>query len=288
MNLLKKWAAIGLSAVLFAVVPNSNVLKANADSPETYLIYLDNGEWEFQIGSSEYDPEATSYAADRIMADNPERVPRSGDTVVIRVIDPDNGTPGCTIDLGSIQLSNLTVANVSPTVVIKCGYIQDCYILTDTNAAINANVQNAYVYDRANANFNNDVTNLYISSDKTDDAPDVNVKGTVGYAKYTTAQSLEFEYYAFVKDSFNLEDEGKLTTNTNYYTADGNGPLSASAAPSATPAPATPTPAAPAAPTNNSALDDVPKTGECAVPAYVWFFGAASLCYVLKRMLKRA
>ncbi len=286
MKRLRKSAALMLAAALITTLPGFTSLKALAASPMTYYVFLDGNDWYYQIGTSEYNPDDKQYEADLIMTKSDVTHPQDGDIIVVGVLDSSN-TVGYTLNLSGIKLSNVTVTH-SASIVINAASVDECYILSDSTAAINGDVGNAYVYDRAHVNFNDNVTNLYISSDTKDDAPEINVMGTVAYATYTLPGELQFQYYSFVKGSFEFNDSGSLKTNVNYYQSEGTGPVSTTSQTSAEQtASSAQTTTSSASSSSSDEYDDVPKTGE-AIPSYIWFFGAAAVCYICKKALQRA
>lgn len=289
MKKLRKFAALMLAAALVAVLPGVSSLKVSAASPITYFVFLDGDKWYYQIGTSEYNPDDKQYEAELITTKSDVTHPQDGDIIVVGSVNQSGGAVGYTLDLGSIRLSNVTVTH-NTSIVVKAATIDKCYVLSDSTAAINGDVTDAYVYDRSHVNFNNNVTNLYISSDTKDDAPEINVMGTVAYATYTLPGEPQFQYYNFIKGAFEFNDSGKIKSNVNYYQSEGNGPVSAAPAqPSVseqqTAAPSQ-TPASSDSNASSGEYDDVPKTGE-SVPLYVWFLGAAAICYAGKKMLAK-
>lgn len=273
-----------LAAALILIIPGYSSLKVSAASPTTFYVFLDKGQWYYQVGVSDYDESYQQYEVETIMTNSSEPHPKDGDSIVLEALDSSSQN-GCVVNVNNVNLQNVTVVNTAPTVIVKAASINECYVLCDGNAAINGNVSNAYVYDRAHANFNNNVTNLYISAESDDDAPVVKVEGTVDYAKYTQPDSLQFEYYHFVKGAFELND-GKLQSNTNYYQSEGDGPAATNTAASDSAVTNTQSSAAASSSSASDEYDKVPKTGE-ALPVCVWFFSAAAVCFAGSRILKR-
>lgn len=289
MKKFRKFAALMFATALVALLPGVSSLKASAASPTTYFVFLDGDKWFYQIGTSEYNPNDKQYEAELIRTKSDVTHPQDGDVIVVGTVNQDGEATGFTLDLGGIRLSNVTVTH-SASIVVKAASIDKCYILSDSTAAINGDISDAYVYDRSRVNFNNNVGNLYITSDTKDDAPEINVMGTVGYASYTLPGEPQFEYYSFVKGSFEFNDSGNLRTDIDYYQSGGNGPVGATqpqgTASAQTPEPSAQTPAPSGSNASSGEYDDVPKTGE-SVPVYVWFLGAAAICYAGKKFLER-
>lgn len=293
MKKFRKFVTITLAAALIALLPGVTSMKASAASPTTYFVFLDGDQWYYQIGTSEYNPDDKQYEADLILTKSDVTHPQDGDVIVVGTVNQNGSAVGYTLDLGGIRLSNVTVTH-NTSIVVKAASIDECYVLSDSTAAINGDVTNAHVYDRSHVNFNSNVTNLYISSDTRDDAPEINVMGTVAYATYSLPGELQFQYYNFIKGAFEFNDSGKIKSNENYYQSDGNGPISAATAPSASEQQtSSASQTASSSQTSSSGqasasgeYDDVPKTGE-AVPVYVWFFAAATICYAGRKALQK-
>lgn len=288
MKKFRKFAALMLAAALVALLPGVSSLKAFAASPTTYFVFLDGDKWYYQIGTSEFNPDDKQYEAELILTKSDVTHPQDGDIIVVGTVNQSGGAVGYTLDLSGIRLSNVTVTH-STSIVVKAASIDKCYVLSDSTAAINGDVTDAYVYDRSHVNFNNNVSNLYISSDTKDDAPEINVMGTVGYATYTLPGELQFQYYNFIKGAFEFNDSGKIKSNVNYYQSEGNGPVSATPAQSSASeqqtAASNQAPASSGSNASSSEYDDVPKTGE-AFPVYVWFLCAAAICYACKKAIE--
>jgi predicted small secreted protein len=278
MKTIKKIAAMMLAAALVLVLPGISSLKVSAASPTTYFVFYDGDGWYYQIGTSKYDPDEKQYEAELIMTKSGVSHPKDGDSIVFEEVEAGAST-GPIIDVGNVNLQNVTVVRTKVTVIVKAASIYECYILSDGHAAINGNVGNAYIYDRAAVNFNDSVSNLYIITSSVDDAdPTVKVQNNVAYAKYTSPRTVEFEYYNFTNGAFDFYN-GSLQGNTNYYMSTGEGPVSVASVASAS-AQTT------AKASKSGEYDKVPKTGE-TLPVCVLFFTASALCFVGSSVLKR-
>ncbi|MCM1100367.1 MAG: hypothetical protein NC079_03305 [Clostridium sp.] len=256
------------SACMLALVPAGNTLQVSADSPTTFYIKCNDGDWRMQVAGADDTGWRAEDAGRELyyLNEGDERV-KDGDIVVI--LADDDGSAGSSEIRINARLSNLTVSHTN--CVIYTGGIDDCYVLSDSFAAINGNVTNAYVYDNAISNFNNNVGNLrLISSEENSVNTDVYVVGTVGYASTANPGGVLTEYYNFKADCFHFAPHGGLMTDPANYSTSGSGPVSAPAATTSSNAPAA------SSSSSASGYDDVPKTGESNL--IVWLFAISAIC----------
>jgi hypothetical protein len=281
MKKIKKFVSLMSAFALVFAISGISSLKAQAASPTTYFIFFNEGSWSYQVGDSNYNPDARQFDPELIMSNSDTTHPQDGDIIVVKSLDDSTGE-GLILNLGNINLSNVTIAKTAPTVVVSAASINECYILGDANAAINGNVANAYVYDRAHANFNNNISNLYITAESDGDSPEIAVLGTVGYARYVRSENVDFEFSNFAKGNFEFS-YGNIKSDAVYDQASG----SAAAAPVSTTAPASDassqTSSSDAA-QSTSAVS--PKTGE-VLPTYVYFICTPLVFLGLYKVLKR-
>ena len=184
-----------------------------------------------------------------------------------------------------VRLGNLTIKNTVKAPVITAKGYDNVYVLDGTTAAINGDVSHAYVYGGARVNFNNNVDTLEMygyGGGYNNLHAYITVVGTVNHLSAKDGQTMEtyYDYYNFAANKLFTED-GALRTDAQYYSK---------TAPAATPEAAQPVataqPAATAQPVaSSSAYDDVPKTGESALPFYL--MGAAVLCVVSGYALRK-
>ena len=283
MKKIKKLLALFTLAAVCLTIPGAGKTTVKAVEPTTYVVrYLvstnthDSG-WYYEVGSA-WDDNATHRETYYMMQDI-----KDGDRVVI---DTDASSPNCDLNF-PVRLNNLTVKTTSTVVPTAKGY-DAVYILDGCTASINGDVAHAYVYGTAHATFVNNVDTLEMlgmGNNLNNLHATIGCQGTVNHliARENSDQSIYFEYYNFAKDKLRIED-GSVKTDEAYYSK--TAPAATAEAPQATAQPAasatqpTQQPAASA-----SAYDDVPKTGESALPFCL--AGVAVLCMVSGYALRR-
>lgn len=212
----KKLIAALMAVALLCLVPGGYTMKVEAasDKPVTFAVkYVDDGngkkDWRYQEGTSTFDDSKYDKSLYYLRLSL-----REGDYVV--VYNSSDTTEK--LDLGSTPLGNLTVVNTAVFTSIHSGDIENCYILTDANCAINADVKNAYIYGDSLTNFNGDVEELQLMNTK-----DKSLSCTVGcggvvhhlYAESSHGR-VYYDLYDFDEASFEVRD-GVLTTKKRYY-----------------------------------------------------------------------
>lgn len=274
--------ALSVSALMLAILPDTNKLTVSAEEPTTYyLMYDENdnngGHWYYQLGSA-WDTEAEHRELYYI-----QETLKNGDIVVVGNASPDL----LTLD---VHLSNLTITNTTGTLamVSVTGGIDNCYFNDGTHASITGNVTNAHVYGSAHANFNNNVTNLYSHEPDSDGGPTVGVTGTVSYFAIVDPSGNTRPYGSDYKaDSFRLVNSIPETPLSDYKQLTSGDAAPAQPAASAQPAAPQATKAPAAASSASNEYDDVPKTGETASPI-LWLSLLSASCLGMCVILKRA
>ena len=161
------------------------------------------------------------------------------------------------------------------------------YILDGSTASINGDVSHAYVYGSAHATFINNVDTLEMLGMGTglnNLHAYIGCQGTVNHliAKDNVDQRTYFEYYSFAKNKLDIYD-GSVKTEEQYYSKTAPAATEAATTPEA---PAATTATAPAqSATASGEYDNVPKTGESALPLYL--AGAAVLFVVSGYALRK-
>ena len=278
MKSFKKLITLMSTAACCAMLTVIPSVKAEAATTFFVKFDTDMGEWRMQTGREKWEDEDAG--RELYYLNNGENPVKDGDTVVILSNDED-ATGGTEIEINS-RLGNLTVNRADA--IIRTKGVNECYVLGGSYTAITGDVTNAYVYDDAVCTFNSNVTNLnLLSSSSNSIESTVSVKGTVAYALLKNPNDVIAQYYNFRANTFFYDDESGLTTDAADYSKNGSVPAASASTPAATStteaAPAAPaaaaTPAAPAA--NASAYDDVPKTGDSNLAA--WLFGCSVLSF---------
>lgn len=257
------------SVVMFAVMSlNLNMLTASAEEPSTYYVNYDSikEEWYYQEGSS-WDETAPPPNKELYLLTLEFK---DGDYLVVEA--EGNDFPELKMDF---NIGNLTVISDS-SVIVYAKSIKDCYILHDSKASIHCNVTNAWVYDNSAVNFNKDCTNLELIYDEN---PEISV-AVLGKCDYFYAHSNSKVMYKVWSFTDELIFDGYLRTSSDHYRVDG--PAAGGSTP--TPPAATTTPTTPGA-SDDSAYDDVPKTGQSG--AYIWAFGIAAVSFAGVFLLKK-
>lgn len=284
MKKLKKIVTLLTLAAVCLAAPGFGKLTVKAAEPTTYVVrYLTSTNthsdgWYFEVASA-WDDNAFHRETYYMMQDI-----KDGDYVVI---ETDASSP--TFDLNfPVRLGNLTV-NTTATVVPTAKGYDSVYILDGSTASINGDVSHAYVYGSAHATFINNVDTLEMLGMGTglnNLHAYIGCQGTVNHliAKDNIDQRTYFEYYNFAKNKLDIYD-GSVKTEEQYYSKTAPA-ATAAATPEATAAPAATTATAPAQSTTASgAYDNVPKTGESALPLYL--AGAAVLFVVSGYALRK-
>ena len=258
MKKLKKIVTLLTLAAVCLTAPAFGRITVKAAEPTTYVLNYSGskGEWRFKPASS-WSEEVQDRELYYMMQDI-----KDGDYIVIQ-----NDVDCNPLNLNvPVRLGNLTIKNTVKAPVITAKGYDNVYVLDGTTAAINGDVSHAYVYG---GGYNN--LHAYIT-----------VVGTVNHLSAKDGQTMEtyYDYYNFTANKLFTED-GALRTDAQYYSK---------TAPAATPEAAQPVataqPAATAQPVaSSSAYDDVPKTGESALPFYL--MGAAVLCVVSGYALRK-
>lgn len=265
MKRIKKLAVVLAAVTALVLLPEANAFTSKAEEPVTYSVkYVsDNLGWRFQANTSTFDPNNDG----RDMYYFPQYV-KDGDLVVIY---NEIGTSK-PLDLGDVNLSNLTYVQGTKATIVYAGSVTDCYVLDGTFGTINCDVKNAYVYDTVTFNFNNNVTNLYLyAKDKIHS--DLAVAGTVGHLLATTPDKYEpyhvhFDYYNFSSGS--LRFTGGAFNPTGSYDTSGEIDQQSAAAEVSD---------------SDDEYDDVPQTGQNYL--YLWLLGASAVCFAGSIALKR-
>lgn len=265
MKRIKKLTAVLVAAVMLTVLPQANVLTANAAESTSYAIKYVSTEqgWRYQANTGEYDDNKYGNAIVGL-----SQYLKDGDVVVV-YNDLGSTVP---LDLGDVHLSNLTYANTQWSVVYA-GSVQDCYLLRGTNGALNCDVVNAHVYDTVVFNFNGNVKELTIDSrDKV--LSSIGTEGTVDhlYAYSSNSSNVLFDYYDFSAGSLYFEN-GVFKPKGSYKTAaeHATNPTTGNTPPTTAP---------------SVEYDDVPRTGQSNL--YLWLLFASVVCFAGSRALKRS
>ena len=283
MKKLKKIVTLLTLAAVCLSAPGFGKLTVKAAEPTTYVVrYLTSTNthsdgWYFEVASA-WDDNAFHRETYYMMQDI-----KDGDYVVI---ETDASSP--TFDLSfPVRLGNLTV-NTTATVVPTAKGYDSVYILDGSTASINGDVSHAYVYGSAHATFVNNVDTLEMLGMGTglnNLHAYIGCQGTVNHliAKDNVDQRTYFEYYNFAKNKLDIYD-GSVKTEEQYYSKTAPA-ATAAVTPEATAAPAATTTAPAQSATASGAYDNVPKTGESALPLYL--AGAAVLFVVSGYALRK-
>ncbi|MBO4982331.1 MAG: hypothetical protein J6C84_10670 [Lachnospiraceae bacterium] len=275
MKKFQKFVSLLSAAALLAMLPGSNTLTASAAEPTTFCVSYDEGDdaWYYQRDTSEYNPNIEVKEAFQL-----KDVIKDGDIVVVVGISDDTGLD---LDLSNVRLSNLTIAQAA-TVVVRTKGVDECYVTTDSVAAITGDVSRAYVYNEGSVTFNSNVSYLEIIGTN-DVHANIYVHGTVSHVKAVDEASIVcYEYYDFAKGKLEISD-GSVQTDEAYYSKT----PSASSTQNTAPATQDSQSSAPAPGNTSGAYDSVPKTGE-AFPAYLVLIAIAAVCLAGRSVCKRA
>ncbi|MBR1703009.1 MAG: hypothetical protein IJ716_13850 [Lachnospiraceae bacterium] len=280
MKCFKKLVSFVAAAALCTTLPLLPSLKADAATPATFYVKydIDMNQWRMQTGvdgwNDEYEGRELYY-----LNNGDDRV-KDGDIVV--VLANETGETGNTEIKINSHLSNLTINRA--VAVVHAGGIDNCYVLGESYAAINGDVTNAYVYDDASCTFNSNVTNLNLISSQNDTVDsNVSVGGTVAYASLQNPGGIIKEYYNFAAGSFDYSNTGGLMTDDSDFSKTGSGPAATTAATTTTTTAAATTTTTAAS--TSGAYDDVPKTGENHLAAWLFTLSALSFagCLALRK-----
>lgn len=210
---MRKFVTLLAVAAMLIGLPGLSPLRASAAGPVTYAVkYLpDKREWHYQSNTSTFDDKATHRELYYLRQEL-----KAGDVVVVY----NDSDSAASLDLGSVQLSNLTVARSKAVNVIYSGTIDNCYLLDGASCAINADITNANIYDNVICNFNKNVKelNLYPLDKMTGN---INCLGTVDHL-YVASRSTGRIYqslYSFQKGTFNITNGALATAADKYSTA---------------------------------------------------------------------
>ena len=199
MKGIKKLIAVVMAAAMLTLLPNVNMLKANAAEAVTYAVkYMPNvGKWCYQEKTSTFDEKVPYMEVDSL-----RQLIKDGDLVVV-YNDSDDAK---SLDLGKVNLSNLTYAQNTKWSMVYAGSVRDCYVLGGTAGTVNCYVENAYLYDTVTFNFNSNVNNMIIyGGDKISSS--IGTMGTVGHmSAYDAAENRVFNFYDFQAGVFYLEN----------------------------------------------------------------------------------
>lgn len=253
---------------VLTVMPMAMKMDVNA---ETYTINDVDGETRFQTGYPWDDSDSSRemyYLRQQI---------KDGDSIVVAETD------GRIEEHFEVRLANLTIDKAT-NCAVGADYIEECYVLGKSYAAINGTVNKAYVYDYATATFNGDVNYLQAVGVNYEVRAVITSNARV-YNFVSVEHGEESKHgYDFASGKFYLAED-KIKTKAEFYSTV---PTEASIAALSGQAPAQATPAAPA--NNNSAAndyDEVPKTGD-TTNAFAWFIMAAAFAGVAVFARKRS
>jgi len=255
MKKIKHLVSILAAAVLLLAMPGAGTLRVSADEPVTYIIRYDSDEQDWQYRIDNDAPETENYYRELYYLN---QVIKNGDVIAFYYDGSAPSNP--TLDLSSVRLGNLTIAQSDGFCIILTGGITDCYVLGNTTCSINGDVRNAYVYDTAVCNFGNNVTELRLTSEKDDIASTIGCSGTVGHFFASCATHTNYDLYSFQPNTFSLLN-GILQTPADDYSQSASSQTPAEPAPAPTAAPQQPQTSQPSAGSSGE-YDSVPKTGE--------------------------
>ena len=257
--------ALAVAAALMLLPPTD----VSAEEPATYSVnYLsDEAGWYYTEGS-EFKGGASGVEFLR------ERL-KDGDVVVV-YNDSDGGK---LLDLGSVRLSNLTIAGGATWAMVQVGSVDNLYALGGSTSSISAPMTNAYIYNDAVCNLNDNVDVLSLCYERDELKPSVNCLGTVGtfYERSINEPDwIYFSAYNFKRRTLEVDKGALRTDEANYSTDLSNAPAPA-AAPASTEASAQPA---------SDEYDDVPKTGDSF--RYLWLLCASAACFAGSAALRRS
>lgn len=264
MKLIKRLMTV-LAAAMMVILPCADAITAEAAEPVTYAVkYLDN-KWCFEANTSVFDDKG-SYREIYYLREQL----KDGDTVVIY----NTAEKSDNLDLGGARLGNLTYAATTFTIVYAGG-VDECFVNAGSTGTINCDVKTAHVYDTSVFNFNKNVGELFIHVGDSVKSS-VGAAGTVGHLKVIKADGNSiFDYYDFEAGILAFDKGTFKPARVAYKTYEEH--LASLPEGEAEPE-------AQALESNDSEYDDVPKTGQNNL--YLWFLGAAAVCFAGGRILK--
>lgn len=280
MRQIKKIVSMAAAAALLCLAfLGSGSLVVHAEEPVTYCVkyVAENNEWRFQVGSAWVDGgyhRELYYLKQDI---------KDGDLLVV---EGNADTLHLELD---VRLSNLTFNHGNGVVTAKG--IDACYVLRDSQAAVNGDITNAYVYDNAVCTFNNNVDYLEVTGSYGVSA-NLSVGGTVAHVKGILDERVFYDIYNVSAGKLYVEN-GALKTDAQYYstTPQENTAVAAAGTPETVEEPAAPAAetaaiGVPAASVSEDEYDDVPKTGESNL--IFWLLGIASVSLVGSFCLRKS
>lgn len=258
-----------LTVCVLTVMPMVMKLDVNA---ETYTLNDVNGETRFQTGYP-WDAEDSS----REMYYLREMI-KDGDSIVVAETD------GRIEEHFNVRLANLTIDKAT-NCAVGADYIEECYVLGKSVAAINGTVNKAYVYDYATCTFNGDVNYLEAIGVNYEVRAVISSNARV-YNFVSVEHGAESKHgYDFASGKFRLAED-KIKTKSEFYSTT---PTEASI--KALGGSVAETPSAPAASNNaassSSDYDAVPKTGD-TTNAFAWLVMAVAFAGVAVIARKRS
>lgn len=274
MKSIKKLAAALVAVAVLALLPNANAIKSRAAEPVTYAVKYVSDEqgWRFQPNTSTYDDSLGGGPISILRNDL-----KDGDLVVIY---NDLGSKSH-LDLGKVNLSNLTYTQNSKFSIVFAGSVKDCYVLGGSSGTVNCNVENAYVYDTVVFNFNGNVKEMRIEAGN-ELQSSIGCEGTVKhlYAFSSSRGITLINNYDFVKGALYIQ-EGVFLPKGAFLTAQDH-EAGLTLLPDETPA----STSTAGSSSSSDEYDDVPKTGQSNL--YVWLLCASAMCFAGSRALKRS
>ncbi len=258
-------AVLAVAAALMLLPPT----EVSAEEPATYSVsYIsDESGWYYTEGS-EFKGGACGVEFLR------QRL-KDGDIVVV-YNDFDGGK---LLDLGSVRLSNLTIAGGATWAMVQVGSVDNLYALGGSTSSISAPVTNANIYNDAVCNLNDNVDVLTLYFERDEPNPDVNCVGTVGAFYEKSIKEAGWTYtsaYNFKKGALRVSDGTLQTDEADFSTnpSDAPAPIGAPASTKVSAQPA------------SNEYDDVPKTGDSF--RYLWLLCASAACFAGSAALRRS
>lgn len=267
MKRIKKLAAMLAAVAILALLPDANVVTAEAAEPVTYAVKYVSDElgWRFQPYTNQYDDTAGGGQISTLRQDI-----KDGDVVVIE----NRLGANTSLDLGSVKLSNLTYLENTKFSIVYAGGVTDCYVLGGTTGTVNCDVENAYVYDTVVFNFNGNVKEMTITAgDKLQSS--VGTEGTVGhlYAYSTSKAATLIDCYDFAAGALYIQNGIFLPKGSYVSAVDHAAALAAQSTATSNSS------------SSDDEYDDVPQTGQNSL--YLWLLGASWLCFAGSHVLRR-
>lgn len=264
MKKIKIFVAILAAVTALVLLPDASAATAEAAEPVTYAVkyYEETDEWLYWANTSIYSEDINGGSLYYLLQNL-----KDGDSVVVYNYSANTGAE---LNLGSVNLYNLTYAQGTTWAIVHVGSVQECYVLGGTSGTINCNVENAYVYDTVTFNFNRNVTNLYLyASDEIHSS--VGVKGKVGHLLAITPpgqnpSGVYFNYYDFPANTLYFADGTFTPTSTNFNTEEEHASNAAKTA-------------------SSDEYDAVPKTGQSNL--YLLLLCASAICFAASQAVRR-